>query len=68
MKTKSTIRKQQRQLRAFLDDYYTYEEEELHGITIARAQAYAMECALTWVMNDCNWTPIGLCAETLKKK
>lgn len=58
LKARSTIRREMRRLRAFID---------AHNANPAfRAkvdQAYAAECALQWATERTSWTPLGVVLE-----
>ena len=64
MKAESTIRKQKRLLRKLIDEH---KDSDIPRIQQAADEAYAMESVITWLMNDCDWTPISSCEETIEE-
>jgi hypothetical protein len=58
MKAESTIRKTMKRLREYIDS----------GDTTPKAQeeAYAMESALSWVLQKSSWNPVSLVNNTAK--
>jgi len=54
MLAESTIRKQKRRLRRFIEKHISNEHPEVRKRV---DQAYDMETALMWALGGCNWTP-----------
>ncbi len=61
MKAKSTIEKQMKLLREFIN----YHDIDPSTARI-RANAYEMETALQWVLDQSTWSPVSLCASDLR--
>lgn len=53
MKSESTIRRQMKKLRSYIDAANATSEYQRD----VRA-AYLMECALQWALASCDWTPM----------
>lgn len=65
MKVESTIRRQRRELRRFIEEHRGPDEDPRSR---AVAEAYAMESALTWVLNRCGWSPLSIVTTELDRR
>ena len=55
MKAKSTIQKEERRLRRFVE-----ENRGNPDCQIKVTEAYAMATAMQWILTKCDWTPHGI--------